>query len=54
MGTGFFITDNGYLLTCFHVVTNATRIQVGTKHGLFNAELVQSDPDKDIALLQGE
>jgi len=52
VGTGFFITDNGYLLTCFHVVTNATSIQVGTKHGLFNAELVQSDSDKDIALLK--
>jgi S1-C subfamily serine protease len=52
MGTGFFITDNGYILTCFHVVNNATSIQVGTKHGLFNAELVQSDPDKDVALLK--
>jgi S1-C subfamily serine protease len=52
VGTGFFITDNGYLLTCFHVVTNATTIRVGTKHGLFNADLVLSDPDKDIALLK--
>jgi S1-C subfamily serine protease len=52
VGTGFFITDNGYLLTCFHVVTNATSIQVGTKRGLFNAQLVQSDPDKDVALLK--
>jgi S1-C subfamily serine protease len=53
VGTGFFITDNGYLLTCFHVVNHsATSIQVGTTHGLFNAELVQSDPDKDIALLK--
>ena len=25
---------------------------MGTKHGLFNAELVQSDPDKDVALLK--
>jgi S1-C subfamily serine protease len=52
VGTGFFISENGYLLTCFHVVTNAASIQVGTKHGLFNAELVQSDPDKDVALLK--
>jgi S1-C subfamily serine protease len=53
VGTGFFITDNGYLLTCFHVVNHpATSIQVGTKYGLFNAELVQSDPDKDVALLK--
>lgn len=53
VGTGFFITDNGYLLTCFHVVNHrVSSIQVGTKHGLFNAELVQSDPDKDVALLK--
>jgi S1-C subfamily serine protease len=52
MGTGFFITDDGYLLTCFHVVNNATSIMVGTTHGLFPAELVQSDPVKDVALLK--
>ena len=53
-GTGFFITDDGYLLTCFHVVTNATRIRVGTKQGVFNAELVQSDEVNDVALLKVE
>lgn len=53
VGTGFFITDNGYLLTCFHVVNHPSRsIQVGTKQGLFDAELVQSDPDNDVALLK--
>jgi len=53
VGTGFFVTENGYLLTCFHVVNHPSRnIQVGTKHGLFNAELVQSDPDRDVALLK--
>jgi S1-C subfamily serine protease len=52
MGTGFFVTDNGYLLTCFHVVNNATSITVGTTQGLFPAELVQSDPAKDVALLK--
>jgi S1-C subfamily serine protease len=41
-GTGFFITDDGYLLTCYHVVTNATQIKVGTKHGVLSAERVQS------------
>jgi len=51
-GTGFFITDDGYLLTCYHVVTNATRIQVGTTQGVLPAELVQSDPDNDLALLK--
>ena len=52
VGTGFFITDNGYLLTCFHVVNNATSIRVGTKTGLFDAQLVQSDSDNDLALLK--
>ena len=51
-GSGFFITDDGYLLTCFHVVRSAGSIQVGTRKGLFNAELVQSDPDRDVALLK--
>jgi S1-C subfamily serine protease len=52
VGTGFFITDNGYLLTCSHVVSHGSSIMVGTKHGLFSAELVQSDPVKDVALLK--
>jgi S1-C subfamily serine protease len=52
IGTGFFVTDNGYLLTCFHVVKNAASIMVGTTHGLFPAELVESDPIKDVALLK--
>jgi len=51
-GTGFFITDDGYLLTCFHVVTNATRIRVGTKQGVLPAELVQFDDVNDVALLK--
>jgi S1-C subfamily serine protease len=52
VGTGFFISSNGYFLTCFHVVNNASSIEVGTTHGLFVAEVVQSDPAKDIALLK--
>jgi S1-C subfamily serine protease len=52
VGTGFFVTDNGYLLTCLHVVNNATSISVGTTQGVFPAELVQSDTVKDVALLK--
>jgi S1-C subfamily serine protease len=53
-GTGFFITSDGYLLTCYHVVTNAVRIMVGTKQGVFPAELVHSDSADDIAVLKVE
>jgi S1-C subfamily serine protease len=51
-GTGFLITDDGFLLSCYHVVANATRIMVNTKQGLFPAELVKSDTVNDIALLK--
>lgn len=53
-GTGFFITDDGYLLTCYHVVSNATYIKVGTKQGVLSADLVQSDAANDVALLKVE
>jgi len=53
-GTGFFITTDGYLLTCYHVVTNATRIVVGTRRGVFPAQMVQFDEANDIALLKVE
>jgi S1-C subfamily serine protease len=51
-GTGFFITDDGYLLTSFHVVNNATRIRVGTKRDILPAALVRADPVNDLALLK--
>jgi S1-C subfamily serine protease len=53
-GTGFFITSDGYMLTCFHVVTNAARIVVGTRRGVLPAIMVQSDEDNDVALLKVE
>ena len=51
-GTGFFVTDDGYLLTCYHVVQDAGRIVVRTKAGTFAGKLVKSDKANDIALLK--
>jgi S1-C subfamily serine protease len=51
-GTGFFVTDDGYLLTCFHGVSNATRIVVKSDQGVFPAELVKADGSRDLALLK--
>lgn len=53
-GTGFFITDDGYLLTNFHVVTNAAHVRVNTKRGLLTAELVKFNSLNDVALLKVE
>ena len=51
-GTGFFVTDDGYLLTAFHVVADAARIAVRTSAGTFAATLVNADKANDLALLK--
>lgn len=51
-GTGFFVTDDGYLLTAFHVVADAARIAVRTTAGTFAATLVKADKANDVALLK--
>jgi hypothetical protein len=51
-GTGFFVTDDGYLLTAFHVVADAARIVIRTKAGTFAATLVKADKANDVALLK--
>lgn len=53
LGTGFIISPDGYVLTNNHVISGATAIVVnvpGFGHG--DAELVATDPYKDLALLK--
>lgn len=64
VGSGFFITEDGYLLTNWHVVNaikerSATRgiplYYVGTAKGeTYEAQLVFSDKESDVALLKIE
>ncbi len=51
-GTAFFITEDGYLLSNYHVIQGATRISVKTSGGLVSARVVKSDSINDIALLK--
>ncbi len=51
-GTGFFITEDGYLVTNDHVVRNATKLKVRTQTGTLNAELVRTSRAFDLALLK--
>ena len=52
-GSGFVISDEGYIITNAHVVSNATEIRVGLNDRReYVAELVGSDPASDIALLK--
>jgi len=53
-GTGFFITDDGYLISNNHVVKNATKVRLLTSTGLIDAKVVQVDEANDLALLKAE
>ncbi len=54
-GTGFIISGEGQVVTNAHVVENATDIQVMLYDGsVLEAELVQQDPTRDLAVLQIE
>lgn len=58
-GTGFFITADGYLLTCAHVVAGATTVKVvpppvGRDSRALVARVVKVDAANDLALLKVE
>jgi S1-C subfamily serine protease len=53
IGSGFFITRDGYLLTNFHVVKEANRLDVKYKtNDPVRAKVVAVDPVNDLALLK--
>ena len=52
-GSGFIVTDDGYILTNNHVVEGATKLQVTLDTGeKFEAEVVGTDPMIDLGLIK--
>ena len=52
-GSGFIISEDGYVMTNNHVVENAERITVSLQDGRkFRAEVVGTDPTTDIAVIK--
>jgi serine protease Do len=55
VGTGFFIDNNGYILTCYHVVDKSYKLEItipGIGQNKYNAEIVAVYPERDIALIK--
>ena len=52
-GSGFFITDDGYILTNAHVIEDAVNVRITTYDGsVYDAAIVGSDVKTDIAVLK--
>ncbi|RPI13381.1 MAG: PDZ domain-containing protein [Ignavibacteriae bacterium] len=53
LGSGFIISEDGYLVTNYHVVGNASKVVVTLTSGEnYDAEVIGKDPVSDIALLK--
>jgi TPR repeat protein len=53
-GTGFFITEDGYLITNEHVAGGGAQVRLVTASGLISAKVVKVDAANDLALLKAE
>ena len=52
-GSGFFISDDGYLITNNHVVNHAKSVEIKTIDGKsYKAKIIGVDPKTDLALLK--
>ncbi|MFC0218563.1 serine protease Do [Pseudochelatococcus lubricantis] len=52
-GSGFFISEDGYIVTNNHVVEKSTEVEVRTDDGkTLDAKVIGTDPRTDIALLK--
>ena len=53
LGSGFFISADGYAVTNYHVVDHATSVQVTTDDGATHAaKVIGTDPKTDLALIK--
>jgi S1-C subfamily serine protease len=52
--TGFFISEDGFLVTNEHVVRDAAQVRLVTSAGLISARVVNVDAANDLALLKAE
>ncbi len=53
-GSGFFITEDGYLITNQHVADEGAAVRVTTSNGAITAKVIKVDRANDLTLLKAE
>ena len=51
-GTGFFVSADGYLITCAHVIQGADKVDVEINDQSYSADVVAVEADDDLAILK--
>jgi serine protease Do len=51
-GTGFVVSEDGEIVTNYHVIENADKVEVRINKDRFTAKVVGKDPSTDLALLK--
>lgn len=54
LGSGVVLTDDGYIITNYHVVSGADALKVTIEGETYDAEVVGSDPSSDIAVVKAK
>src|SRR4030042_73376 len=53
-GTGIVLNQEGYIVTCNHVLSGCNAVKIGQGEKTHTATVVGTDPDNDTALLKAE
>jgi len=51
-GTGFFVSDNGVVVTCAHVIEDAAKITVKINNTEYTAQVLAKNANTDLAILK--
>lgn len=54
LGSGVILSDDGYILTNYHVIEDADKLQVVASGGEYEAKVVGTDPSSDLAVIKIE
>ncbi len=52
LGSGVILSQDGYILTNYHVIEDADKLQVVASGGEYEASVVGSDPSSDLAVIK--